>query len=90
MNRSLELTKRALVGVSCALALASQVVAQQPSDTITVFIARKIVTMNPSQPTATAVAVRGREIVGVGTLENLQPWLKLHPHRIGGRSRTRC
>ncbi|MBB4846101.1 putative amidohydrolase YtcJ [Paucibacter oligotrophus] len=49
---------------------------------VTVFIARKIVTMDPTLPTATAVAVRGREILSVGSLADLQPWLKAHPHKI--------
>lgn len=82
MERGLRLTKRALVGASLALALAGQAAAQQRPGTIIVFVARKVVTMNPSQPTATAVAVRGREILGVGSLEDLQPWLKGQPYRI--------
>jgi len=49
---------------------------------VTVFIAKKIVTMDPTQPSATAVAVRGREILSVGSLADLQPWLKAHPHKI--------
>ncbi|RQO57188.1 amidohydrolase [Paucibacter sp. KBW04] len=49
---------------------------------VTVFVAKKIVTMDPTQPTASAVAVRGREILSVGSLADLQPWLKAHPHRI--------
>ncbi len=49
---------------------------------ITVFTAEKIVTMEPSLPEATAVAVRDGLIVSVGTLESLQPWLEAHPHEI--------
>lgn len=49
---------------------------------VTVFVAKKIVTMDPTQPTASAVAVRGREILSVGSLADLQPWLKAHPHKI--------
>ncbi|GAB3677699.1 amidohydrolase [Salinisphaera aquimarina] len=37
----------------------------------TVFSARRIVTMNPSQPQATHVAVRDGRILGVGTLASL-------------------
>ena len=49
---------------------------------IDVFIAKKIITMNPSWPIATAVAVRDGSILEVGTLESLQPWLKDTPYRI--------
>ena len=49
---------------------------------IKVFTARKIVTMNPSQPEATAVAVRRDRVVSVGTLASLEPWLRGHEHEI--------
>ncbi|MFY7864404.1 amidohydrolase [Roseateles sp.] len=49
---------------------------------VTVFVAKKIVTMDPTQPSATAVAVRGGQILSVGSLADLQPWLKAHPHKI--------
>ncbi len=49
---------------------------------ITVFTARKIITMEPSCPAATAVAVRDGLIVEVGTLETMQPWLEAHAHTI--------
>ncbi|MFK7913464.1 MAG: amidohydrolase [Pseudomonadales bacterium] len=49
---------------------------------ITVFTARSIITMNPSMPRAQAVAVRDGEILEVGTLETLAPWLAAHPHNI--------
>jgi len=49
---------------------------------ITVFTAKRIRTMNPSLPIATAVAVRGDQIIEVGTLETMRPWLDAHPHRI--------
>lgn len=41
---------------------------------ITVFVARKIVTMNPSNPEATHVAVRDGRILGAGTLEEVAGW----------------
>jgi len=41
---------------------------------ITVFCANKIVTMNPSNPSATHVAVRAGRILGVGTLEEVAGW----------------
>lgn len=49
---------------------------------IVVYVARKIRTMEPSLPEATAVAVRDGQIVEVGSLETLKPWLDAHPHRI--------
>ena len=42
--------------------------------TTTVYRARRIVTMNPSQPFATHVAVRDGRILGAGTLEELKGW----------------
>lgn len=49
---------------------------------ITVLTAREIITMNPSMPRASAVAIRDGRIVEVGTLDTLKPWLDSHPHRI--------
>jgi len=40
----------------------------------TIFQARKILTMNPSRPLATHVAVRDGRILGVGPLEELAGW----------------
>lgn len=40
----------------------------------TIFAAKKIITMNPHQPSATHVAVRDGRILGVGTLDTLQEW----------------
>ena len=50
--------------------------AQHPPGPITVFVAKKVVTMDPTRPTATAVAVRDGMILGVGSLEDLGPWLR--------------
>jgi predicted amidohydrolase YtcJ len=49
---------------------------------LTVFVARRIRTMNASMPLATAVAVADGRIVEVGTLESLKPWLDAHPYRL--------
>ena len=38
--------------------------------------------MDPSLPTATAVAVRDDRIVAVGTMETLQPWLDAFDYEI--------
>ncbi len=40
----------------------------------TIYEARKIITMNPSRPHATHVAVRDGRILGVGSPEELQGW----------------
>ncbi len=85
MKRPLNLARRAVVGALLALALVSPVTAQDQPDEIVVFIAKKIITMDPTLPTATAVATRGREILSVGSLDDLQPWLKEHPHKIDTR-----
>jgi predicted amidohydrolase YtcJ len=42
--------------------------------TITIFSASKIITMNPSQPQATHVAVRDGRILGAGSLDELRGW----------------
>lgn len=52
---------------------------------LTVYTARKIRTMNPSFPEATAVAVRDGRIIEVGTLDSLKPWLDAHPYKIDDR-----
>lgn len=41
---------------------------------ITVFVARKVVTMNPSNPEATHVAVRDGRVLGAGSLEEVAGW----------------
>ena len=52
---------------------------------LTVYTAKSIITMNASQPRATAVAVREDRIVEVGNLESMQPWLTSHEHVIDTR-----
>jgi hypothetical protein len=54
------------------------------SDAITVFVAKRIVTMDPGWPLATAVAVKDGRILSVGTLDDLKPWLDRFPHTIDG------
>lgn len=44
--------------------------------TITIYSARAVITMNPSNPQTTHVAVRGGLILGTGSLEELEPWGK--------------
>ncbi len=42
--------------------------------TVTVYAARKIITMNPIQPVATHVAVRDGRILGVGRAQDMAGW----------------
>ena len=42
--------------------------------TTTIYRARRILTMNPSNPEATHVAVQGDRILGAGTVEELAGW----------------
>ena len=46
---------------------------------ITVFIAKKVVTMDPSLPIATAIAVSDGKILSVGSLDDLKPWTDKYP-----------
>ncbi len=79
---------RALVWV-LALLLAQAVAHAEPEPesipeppSLRVFTAKKIVTMEPSLPEATAVAVEHGRIVAVGTLESLRPLLADRPHEV--------
>lgn len=58
---------------------------QEATDKVTVYVARKIVTMDPGWPVATAVAVKDGRILSVGTLEELKPWLDRFPYEIDRR-----
>ena len=42
--------------------------------TITIFSARKIITMNPARPNTTHVAIRDGRVLGSGSLEELAGW----------------
>jgi hypothetical protein len=58
---------------------------QPVTDRVTVFVAKKIVTMDPGWPEATAVAVQNGRIPSVGSLDDLKPWLDKFPHDIDQR-----
>jgi predicted amidohydrolase YtcJ len=58
---------------------------QNASDMVTIFTARKIVTMDPGWPEATAVAVQNGRIISVATLDELKPWINKFPHQIDRR-----
>ncbi|WP_250517454.1 amidohydrolase [Caballeronia sp. INDeC2] len=46
---------------------------------VKVLVARKILTMNPRQPIATHVVIRGGKILSVGTLDDVRQWTDAAP-----------
>jgi predicted amidohydrolase YtcJ len=76
------LSTRAMGWALLALFFATPTLAKDPPGPITVFIAKKIVTMDPTQPTATAVAVRDGQILSVGSRQDLEPWLKNNKYTV--------
>jgi predicted amidohydrolase YtcJ len=50
------------------------------SSSITVYTAKKIITMNDSHPSTTAVAVRGDKILAVGSMDDLKSVLGTNPY----------
>ncbi|MCA0241665.1 MAG: amidohydrolase [Proteobacteria bacterium] len=49
---------------------------------VTVYVARRVRTMDPGRPLAQAVAVMDGKVLSTGTLESMQPWLSRHEHVI--------
>ena len=49
---------------------------------ITVFPARKVVTMDPGRPFAEAIAVMDGKVLSTGSLTSMQPWLSRNEHVI--------
>ena len=49
---------------------------------LTLYRAKKVITMNPSLPEANAVLVRDGRIVEVGQEGQMGPWLRTHEHQI--------
>jgi predicted amidohydrolase YtcJ len=47
-----------------------------------VFVAKKIITMEPSMPKATAVAIADGKIVSVGNVKSMQNWMKIRGAKI--------
>lgn len=73
----------ALLATTGALLLASMNAPAQ--DTLHVFKAKTIVTMDDSLPRAEAVAVADGRVVAVGTVDSMQPWLDAREHVIDDR-----
>ena len=51
-------------------------------DELEIYVAKSIVTMEPSMPEAKAVAVANGRIVSVGTLETLKPWMDKYKYTL--------
>lgn len=49
---------------------------------ITVYVAKRVRTMDPGRPVAEAVAVMDGRVLSTGTLQSMQPWLSRHEHVI--------
>ena len=56
--------------------------AEEGGEKLTIFRAKKVVTMDVENPNATAVAVRGKRFVAVGSMDDLKPWMAAYPHQI--------
>lgn len=69
-----------LVGILFALSVSATPTSN--NNAIIVYVAKKIITMDPSWSTATAVAVQNGKILSVGSLSDLQPWLAKFPYQI--------
>jgi predicted amidohydrolase YtcJ len=49
---------------------------------ITVYRARRVVTMDPGRPHAEAIAVMDGKVVSTGSVASMRPWLERHEHVI--------
>jgi predicted amidohydrolase YtcJ len=49
---------------------------------ITVYRARKVITMDAGRPFAECIAVMEGRVLSTGSLDTMQPWLSRHPHSI--------
>ena len=71
-----------IVRVFAVAALLPTLPAWAQDDTLTVYVAQKIITMDPGLPEATAVAVKDGRIAAVGDLDDLQALIDRFPHVI--------
>ncbi len=81
-GRCVNRKSRRLLSVFVALLVGLFAVIAEAEENLTVFTARQIVTMDTTNPEATAVAVRGDRVVAVGSMQDLQPWLDAYPHSV--------
>lgn len=85
MKLTLKLSVLAMFGLISGVTCATQFIdppASPDVKNVTVFVAKKIVTMDPSIPMATAVAVSDGRILSVGSLEDMKPWTDKYPTQI--------
>ena len=80
--RSILLASCLLVSVSTPVDAESITPYMAKPTEITVLVAKKIVTMDPAIPEASAVAIADGKILSVGSLADLKPWLDKYPHTI--------
>lgn len=72
---------RLFLGVAAAVLFSASITGAQ-DDPIQVYVAKKIITMDPGLPEATAVVVQNGRIAAVGELEDLVEWTERFPHEI--------
>ena len=85
MNLKSKFICLSVIGLLSTMASAVQLIDPPSSpkvSNITVFVAKKIVTMDPAIPDATAVAVADGRILSVGSLGDLKPWTSKYPTQI--------
>lgn len=75
MSRNIVPSFSLFIVTSLLLVVGTKAQSSTDPEPIVVYTAKKIITMEPSLPEATAVAVASGRIVSVGTLESLQPWM---------------
>jgi predicted amidohydrolase YtcJ len=83
-NGFFDMKKMLLSLIICTITMTSHLshsASVNPNE-ITVYVAKKIITMDPSWPEATAVAVLHGKVLSVGSMQDLQPWLSKYPHHI--------
>ena len=84
-THALRAARRVALLVCVALVAGTIAGCRQRDKTIRIFTARKVITMEPDQPEATAVAVRGNRIVMAGPLEELRTRLRGAPITVDRR-----
>lgn len=65
-----------ILTVCFVLAAGAAQISAQESDDVTVYVAKKVITMDPGAPYATAVAVQGGRVAAVGSLADMDAWIE--------------
>ncbi|MBM4218217.1 MAG: amidohydrolase [Gammaproteobacteria bacterium] len=82
LSRSLSLALVVLlVGISASVRTTAAE-NKTPSTPMRIYVAKRIITMDASQPFATAVAVADGRIVAVGDLASMRGWMEARPYEI--------